>query len=273
MNQVRARLNLDPLPELLGQVDPQALFLEPGVLDDPLVVLPEEGREIPGGLGAAAHAGRRLEGEIVSPGEQLLVVEGLDRIAASVKESSGPIAPCRHRVIHRIEIPQPDTTGSVEEAEPLADSDARCPRPAPLGRDDHHAVARLLPVDRRGRRALQDLDLLDVLRVDVDDPVDLVILGLCGVRAAGGQVDLVLVGRDRRVADEHPVYDIERRRRCVDRRGAAQPNLHAAPGGARIRLDHSARDLSLNRLLERLGRRPFEFLRGHRRHRVGQIAP
>src|SRR2546427_238648 len=54
------------------------------------------------------------------------------------------------------------------------------------GGDHDHAVRCLRAVDRRSRRALQDLDVLDVVRVQVGDAVDRVVLARRVTTGRGG---------------------------------------------------------------------------------------
>src|SRR5207247_3693809 len=97
------------------------------------------------------------------------------------------------------------------------------------------------PVDRGRRRALQHLDLVDVRRVQVGDAVHGVVL-IRRVPPGRGGRDRVQVVADRVVADDDAVHDDQGVNRRVDRGDAAQVDLHAAAGGARVRLDQGAGD-------------------------------
>src|SRR5207247_8913226 len=103
------------------------------------------------------------------------------------------------------------------------------------------------------------LDLVDVRRVQVGDAVHGVVL-IRRVPPGRGGRDRVQVVADRVVADDDAVHDDQGVNRRVDRGDAAQVDLHAAHGGARVRLDQGAGDLPLQRALQRAGRGPVQIL-------------
>src|SRR4051812_1557052 len=55
----------------------------------------------------------------------------------------------------------------IEVAALTVDVPVRCPRTAPLGRDDDDAIRGIRTVQRGGRRSFHDLDVLDLLGIDV----------------------------------------------------------------------------------------------------------
>ena len=85
-----------------------------------------------------------------------------------------------------------------------------------LGGDEDYTVGRASSIDCRCGRALQNLDVLDVLRVDVDHSVrgrcalELTAVVLTAYSAAAG-IDRVEVGRRERVVRNGDAVDDEKR--------------------------------------------------------------
>src|SRR4029077_5176838 len=76
-----------------------------------------------------------------------------------------------------------DLVGGRGRPESLGQVKSRLSRLALLCRNDDHAIGASRSVDRAGRRTLEDLDVLDVVRVEVGRPVDALVLGRSEVAA------------------------------------------------------------------------------------------
>src|SRR4029077_6678016 len=101
-----------------------------------------------------------------------------------------------------------------------------------LGGDQHDALRGTSAVDRRRGGALQDLDRLDVARVDVSRTV-------ADRRGRVGKVTRL----ERRVVDRLAVDDEKRLAIAFDRLEAADDDRGARAGVARLRRDLDARCL------------------------------
>src|SRR5206468_4184892 len=125
--------------------------------------------------------------------------------------------------------------------EARADGEIRLAAAAALRRDHDDAARRLRAVDRRRGGAFQYLDVLDVVGVEIGDAIHRVLLAGDGNAAPGRLGDAVRAGRDRDVARDHAVDDVERCRVAEDGRRAAQSNAIAATGRAGVLLNLRAR--------------------------------
>src|SRR5690242_10294210 len=144
------------------------------------------------------------------------------------------------------------------------------PRAASLGRNDDDAVGGTRAVDRRRRRRLQDLDVLDVVRIDVGQAVDRLVLRRVG-RTARAR-DRRQAAGDRRVRYDDAVDDVERIAGAENRRRAADLDLHAAARNARVLEDRRADDFALEIRLEGFRRSDDELVRRDRRDRRRRVA-
>src|SRR5437868_2455060 len=126
-----------------------------------------------------------------------------------------------------------------------------------LGRDDDYAVRTSKSVNRAGRGTLEHLDALDVVRVDVSGTIDALILGRPEISPRGLGDRVQTVG-DLGVIDDHAIDDVEREEARVDRRDPAQLDLHTTARRAGVLGDDRARDLSLQGIVDRLGRYSIE---------------
>jgi len=149
-----------------------------------------------------------------------------------------------------LKVRDPSSFDRSKESHLLADVELRLAHLAPLGGDEDDAVGGLGTVDRGGASALEHLDLLDVLRVDVRDAVDRVVLVLrvaarlrCGHRVGA-------VG-DGHVAYHDAVHHVQRLQVTDDGGHAAEVDLNATAGGAGVGRDRRARNLALQRALDR----------------------
>jgi hypothetical protein len=105
---------------------------------------------------------------------------------------------------------------------------------APAFRGDHHdAVRAARAVDRGGGGILQDVDRLDLVRVDAGDGGDIL--------AAHAELREVLLD------DRNAVDDVERLVAGVDRRGSSHADGDAVAGVARVLHHLDARGLPLER--------------------------
>src|SRR5204862_5730263 len=109
-----------------------------------------------------------------------------------------------------------------------------------------------------------------VVGVQVRDAVHRIVLW-ARIAASGRRGDRVHVTHDRIVGDDQAVHYDERVNAAVDGGDAAQVDLAAAPGSARVHLDQGAGDLALQRTLDRLHRRPVQLLGGHGGHGVREV--
>ena len=80
------------------------------------------------------------------------------------------------RVRERLEVAIAISERELRNANALGEGKLRRSGPSAFGRDEDDAVRRLGSIDRRRRRALQDLDALDVVRVEISDTVDWTLL-------------------------------------------------------------------------------------------------
>ena len=149
---------------------------------------------------------------------------------------------------------------ALQLREPHALDDVR-PRFASLAairRDYHDAVHALRPVDRRRGSAPQNFDRRDVVGIQVSQPVDRVVLLLAVVarrlRIAAPRHREQPAG-ERRVTDDHAIYDVQGIGRTDDCVGAADLYLRAAARGSRVLLDVSAGDSPRERPVQRRCRR------------------
>ena len=133
----------------------------------------------------------------------------------------------------------------------------------PLGLDDDDAVGRAGPIYRGRRGRLEHLDRLELLHVQVCEPVHQRILTAAdagGGRTGASTGDGVGAVGDGIVGDDHPVQDEERLAGPENRRDPADLYLTAAARSAAVHRDHRARHLALERLLQRRRRSPIELL-------------
>jgi hypothetical protein len=163
-----------------------------------------------------------------------------------------------------------DLVGEVECAHALRDIELRAPGLPRLGGDDDDAVGGLGAVDRRRRGALQHLDALDVVRVEIADAIDAVVLRR-RVGARGGAEDGVGARLEHVVADDDAVHHVERIGGAVDGGHAAEAHLHAAARGAGVRVDLRAGDLALEGVLDGGRGRAVELLSGDDRDVVRRV--
>ena len=139
--------------------------------------------------------------------------------------------------------------------------------PAALRGDDDDAVGGLRSVDRRRRRALEHLDVVDVVRIDVCKAVRAVLLASVQRAGQGG-----LSAGTHGVGDDHAVDDVQRIDASEQRRSAANLYLATAAGGAVVHADLSANDLTLHRAFERWGGHSGQLLGTHVHRGRGRIA-
>ena len=263
----RADAEEDRGSDALVHVQLEGLLVVARAGDDPAVVLDQPRDVVAGGLVPPIHAQRALEGEGGVPGQEfLVVVERVGRVEVGRVGAEGV-----HRVVHRVELAQSEVVGLLEEAQTLREVEAWRAHQAALGGDQDHAVGGLRAVDRRRRRALEDLDALDVVGVEVGDPVRRVVLLAPADRVARRHRHHVHVRRDLVVADDHAVDDVERPVVPDDRRSAAQLHLDAAPGRAVVGLHVGPGDTALQGLLEAGDGSACKVLRAHRGNRVGKV--
>ena len=275
MDQVRGQPRRDAVAEGLVHRHPQALPLEPGVLDDPSVVLPAGGEEVARVLAAAGHRAEGLPGEGILTRELLLEVLGIQRraVGGEVLIDVGLVHETRVQGILPVPVPELELVQQVEGPEPLGEVDPALPRLSPLRGDEDHPVRRSGSVEGRRGGAFQDLDPLDVLGIQVHDPVHGIVL-IGPVRPAAGEGDVVQGVGDGSVGHHDPVHDVEGLQLTVDGRGAPEPHLDAAAGRSRVALDVGAGDLALEVVLHAGRRRGvLDLVGGHRGHGIGQISP
>ena len=216
---IRAQRHRELAAELLVAVEPERLKPGPGV-GHQAGFLPVGGaREELELIGAARHAGDRLV-------RRILVAEEL---FPKIDVGRGRNDPTRELGVHPVlaaqAVPKRDiehlldrrklaAAQSLERRlgpDPLGQVDPGSPARPALGPDDHHAVGGPAAVDRRRGRRLDDLDRLDLVRIDVGQPVDDSILVARGhTRLAGGERKGVQAARKAVVADDRAVQDEER---------------------------------------------------------------
>ncbi len=150
-----------------------------------------------------------------------------------------------------------------------------------LGRDDDHASRSLGAIDRGRRRPFEDLDRLNVVGIEVGNPVGVVVfrawraghIALAGWRCTAPRlVDRVEIGVDGVVVQDHAVHDVQGIGIAVNGRHAANLHLQTAAGGAAVvRLDDCARDLAFERILECRRWHLVDGLGCHHGHRIGCV--
>src|SRR5439155_24244832 len=126
-------------------------------------------------VGAARRARDRLAGEWRALDLGLVIERLAARSLIGLDQRRGRA----ERVadfLRATELARAERVADLREAEALRDRDSRLAVVAALGRDDDNAVRGLAAVQRRGRGALEHLDGLDVVRVDIGDAVDRVVL-------------------------------------------------------------------------------------------------
>src|SRR5204862_5344018 len=129
-------------------------------------------------------------------------------------------------------------TGAAQQVRPpqaLRDVRLRLSRQAAIGGDDDDAIRRLRAIDRRCRRALEDLDVDDVVRVEIREPVGDVVLGRTGTASAAASRHRVETRGNGRVAVDHAVDDDKRTRGAGAGNAAATLDSRAAAGTAGAR--------------------------------------
>src|SRR5690606_21646467 len=129
---------------------------------------------------------------------------------------------------------------------------------APLRRDLDDAVRGGRAVERRRRRPLQDLDRLDIGRVDV-------------VQTRRRLTAYAEAERGLRALDAHTVDDDQRRVRERNAVRAADTNARARPRHPRALEDRLARDLALQELRGVRDRRELHVLDIHRADGVANL--
>ena len=155
----------------------------------------------------------------------------------------------------------------------MRDVDLRRALAPALGSDDDHAVGRLRAVDGGSRGALENLDVRDVSRIQINHPVDRRVLRRRSVRSRPRPCDGVLIGRNRHVGDDDAIHHVQRRSRGTDGGHPTKPHLCTTPWSAGVSLNVGTRHLALEGVLDTLSRDAVEFLPGHRGNGVGQVAP
>ena len=185
--------------ELLGEVDAAALAAGRAVRDDPVLVRPAAADVVSGAIVPAVDAQRVLQQPAGLKNAILVVVAG-DGIARGV----GGVEVHRQAPGH--------TFGGVT----ALPGELRRSRPPPLGEDLHDPVVGARAVQGRRGRAPDHLDPVDVIGVQIGEPVLDV--------AARAEVDQ-LVGA---VVHDDSVHDVQRLGAGDDGAGAAQPHRDAA---------------------------------------------
>ena len=113
----------------------------------------------------------------------------------------------------RVEHSRGGSALQLREPHALDDVGPRFASLAAVRRDDHDAVHALRTIDRRRGSAPQDFDRCDVVGIQVGQPVDGVVLFLAVVarrlRIAAPR-HREQPARERRVTDDHAIYDVER---------------------------------------------------------------
>ena len=280
MDRVQVHAHLETGTQQLVQVGAKRLLLVAGVRRDPAVFLDEARQEIRRLIIAAGDARVGLDRERVLAVQGFLVVEERARAARQVADAPDKRPRCgvardlwspHAERIGRIAVdarPHPVCEG--KRAEALRDAEARRARPPTPRVDDDHAVRCLGAVDCGRRRALQHLDALDIVWVEIGDAVDGVVL-VRGVAPCSRGCDGIHVARDGIIRDHYPVYHDEWIDARVNGRHAAQVDLAAAARRARVHLHQGARDLSLEGAFERRRRGAVQLLGVHRRHSVREV--
>ena len=225
------------------EVEAKSRLVVKRVVDDARLAI-----DIPGGvvlraLRSAARAHVGLARQRVVTDERVFIVVGLSR--DEIVRGDRPEG--RHRFIDVGEGARAELARDAGDADVLAHRVARLPCLASLRRDDHHAVRRLRSVNRRGGRALQHLDRLDVARIEIGNTIRRIVFVAGDALPRRRERQKIRRRLDRRIADDDTIDDVERCRRSNDRRDAAQPNLHAAARRARVRRDLGAHHLALQR--------------------------
>jgi hypothetical protein len=151
----------------------------------------------------------------------------------------------------------------------LCDACGRAARCAALGGDDDDAVGALGAVDGARGGTLEDLDVLDVRRIEVRDAIDRLILAIGDAAAGAGQ--RVEAAVHCAIAHEHSVNHIERAGVRIDRRHAAELDLGSAAWRARIGGHHSTGNLALERVLDGWRWRLVQLLATHLRDGIGGV--
>ena len=252
-----ARARAEAPAHLPIQVEAEPVPLEGRVEDNPLLVQVVAGQQVAGPRVAARQAERVA---LLRPGaeQQLRIV-----VRLGTRDLGGGVArrPARigvgfvreRHVLRRGQHRNPlaDFLNAVARLEGEA---VLAPLTA-LRRNQDDAVGAARSVHGRGGSVLQNVDRLDVLRVDLGERVEGRVVGA------------------RALHRWNPVHDVNRLGVGADRGGAANPNARSGPGNATVRQDVDAGRLALERVRDRAGRRGFEkdILAAHRRHRACQV--
>jgi hypothetical protein len=261
-----------PLVERVVHVQPRRAALVAGALDDALVVLPGARHVKAGVLGAAADRDIRGRKQPFLPKKLLLVVDEAASALGLLKLLQATLAEGCLRGLGR-KLAHAQLLANGRKTERLGEINPGRSRFSAFCRDDDHAVGGARPVNGRRRRAFENLDGLNVLRIDVSNPVDGVVL--VGPVAARSRLrDGIHVGGHRDVAHDDAVHDVEGLGVSVDRRDAPEPHVHAPARRSGIRVDLRPRHLSVECPVERgdLGG-AGQVGRVDRRDGVGQILP
>ena len=223
----------------LVEVDTEALALVERVVDDSAIALGAARDEIARVLGPPAQVQGGFVRQRLVPGNLLQVVEERQLAVhdvrphpsvAVLREGRGGVEHARARAPLQLEEPQP-----------LRDVGARLPRPPVICLDDDHAVPGLGTIDGRRGGPAQHLDRLDIVRVQVGEPVHRVVLLLAVAAVGAAARDVEQPTGHGSVAVNHPVDHEERVGIAEDRVVAAQLDLRAAARRARVLADDGAR--------------------------------
>ena len=263
-----ADLQVEPLGDALVEVDARAGLAGEGVLDDAFFVATADRHEVLGIFAAAAHVERHVGVHRRVAVGQRLVVER----AVGVVERRNAGAEHGHGIGHRVELARAIAVREFRRAAAQTQRELRLAGAATLGGDDDDTARCFRSVDGRRRRSLQDVDILDVVRIEVGDAVDRILLVAHGDAGTRGARDFIRAGADGHVGDDDTVDDIQRLRGSENGGDAADADAIAATGGAGGLRDLRAGDLALERVLDGLRRHLVHVGPAHGGHVIGEVA-
>src|SRR5687767_10875399 len=157
-----------------------------------------------------------------------------------------------------------DGVGETRRSEALLELESRFAACLTLlGGDDDDAVRSARSVDRARRGSFQDLNALDVVRVDVRGAIDVLVLTRREVQQVSGSAGVrngIQSALNRCVVDDDAVDHVERLVAGVDRRDPTKLDLGSTARRAGILSDERSRNFAGKSLIERLCRNSIESL-------------
>ena len=266
---------LEPVIEGFLEVQAHRVLVLLGPADDTAVAVITQGEGVGQGLGTAGNrkvialAGTRLDGVLLPVDRSDLQPGAVDRVLIYFLEDLGLVL-VLHVLHELVEIEHFQLLGDITVVQAGAETHGRTLLVSHLGGDQDDAVGAERAVNGGGGSVLEDLDALDIHRVETGKAVD-VLVGVTGLEVGvTHQVHHLRAALGR--VDDDTVHDIERFRITVERVHASDTDGDTGIGTAVVGGHLYAGDISLQHLVDGLDTAGQLLVDLDARHGAGEVA-